>query len=1130
VSKRNPAPEPAPQPLIVRPGSALAAAEGKPNVVRRPLNKSEVLSIGLIMLAAFILRLLFLPAVGHATDIGTFEAWTNSIGTYGPSGFYGHAGFVDYPPGYMLVLWGVAGLHGLLAGLAGAHFDLLLYLVKLPAILADIGICYLTFLIARRMWNTSASLFVAGIVAFNPAIWFVSSVWGQADSVAAVFLVWAIYLALTDRFEFAWAALAFAVLIKPHPIAVAPLLALWQIRRQGLHWRLALIPVIGLAVAYLGSVAFAPNALPNDTIAWLWNQYGHGRDVYPFNSVNAFNLYSIAHDFWEPDSNPTLLGTVPWLSWIPTFFGAKGGPQWLWGLIIFGGLMLAVMFRQWRATSPATTEEDRERTLLFACFLAMLGYFMVLTRMHERYLFSAIALAPLVWNFGTVTRIATVVLSATFLINLRYALEYLKTPSQDLNPLLVHPLSLLNILVLFVLAATYLVEEFGAGLNQWLARGVRFVGRTAPQLVEGLVSLSRVDRWIVLGLTAGNCLWLFFGLSNPNKRIFDEIYYARSAQEYLQHKDVFEWTHPPLPKLAMAATAWFFQIFLPAFGAWLAHHGIAFGAFFVKNQVGDPVSSRVAVVIAGTLFVPLLYAFAKRLFASTPAALISVFLLLTSGFFYVHSRVALPEIYVALFSLAALYCGYRFWTSVQIVRRTDPNPYTPSVYFTTAAVALGIAAFVALEVNFFEYQYGSPAGPAVTFVIFAAFMLALGAACTWWALRERGQRESGKTIVYPDGTWSDGKNVSFPSGEKRSLKATINDADQRVTWSSDGAEAEEGDEKVNWWVEGSISGSRASEPIADQQRWGVWLVLTGLALGCAGASKWYGGFDLVVIWAVAAFVVAQQFGVLDSAAALLSSRRAQKPGVKPDVGPAPRRFAWGNPLGWRLPLFLGATILIAFAVYVLTYIPYFTLGKNFQDMLILQHSMYVYHHDTVATATHPYASKWWTWPFDLRPVSYYYDTFTGPKDPVQIVAEILALPNPFVWVAGVLTVPLAGFLAWRARAKGMLMLVFAYFVHWLPWMFSPRIDFQYNVFNNLAIVCLCTTYVLQRFWLWATAAPEDERGRRLASMLTIGGYLAACLLTFIFFYPLLSGQHIPQVQWQARMWLNGGAPGWWGWI
>jgi len=1083
------------------------------------LAKNEILGIAGLLAGAFVLRLLFLPAVGHTTDIGTFEAWTNAIGIYGLHGFYSHAGFVDYPPGYMLILWGVAGLHHALAGLAGPHFDLLLYLVKLPAVIADLGLCYLVFLIARRMWNTSASLFAAGIIAFNPAIWFVSAVWGQADSVAAVFLAWAIYLALTDRFEFAWLALAFAVLIKPHPIAVAPLLLLWQIRRQGLHWRLALIPIIGLGVAYLGSAPFAPNAHPLDTLAWLYGQYGHGRDVYPFNSVNAFNLYSIAHDFWQPDNQPTMLGTVPWLSWLPTLFGAKGGPQWLWGLIIFNGLMLAIMFRQWRGTqdSNGPAPQQSERVLLFACFLAMLGYFMVLTRMHERYLFSAIALAPLVWNLGPITRISTAVLSVTFLVNLTYALQYLKTPSQDLNPLLVHPLSLLNVLVLFVLAATFLVEEFGAGLNAWFARGVRLAGRTAPQLVEGLVALARADRLIVLGLTAGTCLWLFYGLSNPNERIFDEIYYARSAQEYLQHKDVFEWTHPPLPKLAMAATAWFFQIFLPAFGAWLVNHSMAFGAFFVKNRVGDPVSSRVAVVLAGTLLVPLLYAFAKRLFSSTAAALVAVFLLLTSGFFYVHSRIAVPEIYVALFSLAALYCGYRFWTSVQIVRRVDKITYPASNNFIAALVLLAIVSFVALETNFYQ----TASGQAVPLGIFIAFMLAMGGVCVWRALRERTQRETGKNVVYPDGTWADGTNVTFPSGEKRSLKgATLNDGEQRVTWNPDGAEAVEGGDKVTWWVEGSISGSTKTEPIADQQRWGVWLVLTGLALGCAGASKWYGAFDLFAIWCIGGFVIAQQFFAANPA----------KSAGKSDASSAPRRFVWGNPIGWRLPLFLGATLALAFGVYVLTYIPYFSLGKTFQDLLILQHSMYVYHHDTVATATHPYSSKWWTWPFDLRPVSYYYKTFTGPKDPVQIVAEILALPNPAVWIAGVITVPLAGLLAWRARHKGMLLVVFAYFVHWLPWMGSPRIDFQYNVFNNLAIICLCTTYVLQRFWIWADAVSQEDRTWRLTAQLAVGGYLVACLWMFMYFYPLLSGGHITQAQWQSRMWLSGGAPGWWGWI
>ena len=81
------------------------------------------------------------------------------------------------------------------------------------------------------------------------------------------------------------------------------------------------------------------------------------------------------------------------------------------------------------------------------------------------------------------------------------------------------------------------------------------------------------------------------------ERIFDEIYYARSAQEYIHHLPQFEWTHPPLSKLILTLGALVYRV--------------------------DPIGARLASALFGTLTVPLLYAFAKRLFSSTPAAITS---------------------------------------------------------------------------------------------------------------------------------------------------------------------------------------------------------------------------------------------------------------------------------------------------------------------------------------------------------------------------------------------------------------------------------------------------------------------------------------------------------------------------
>jgi len=979
---------------------------------RAPLSGREVQAVWIILIVGLLVRAVFMPMHGHETDIGTFESWMLSVIKYGIHDFYARAGFVDYPPGYMLVLAFFGAIYQFLS-----HFnlpvDLLRLTVKAPAVLADLGIAYLSFLIVRRTWGLTAGLWAMAIVVFNPAVWFVSAYWGQADSVAAVFLVWCVYLMLTERYEFAWLAFGLAVLIKPQPLVAAPALFVWQLRVNKTWWRLALVPVIGVAVAYLGSVAFAPNANPIHVLSWLYDRYHTGTALYPYNSCNAFNLYSTRLDFWQPDSK-----LIPNLSWFP------GWPQWAWGVTIVCAFVFAVVMREWRTIGSEYSQQEREGSLYMAVFLCLLGLFMFATRMHERYLFSALAFGPLIWNINVVNRVIYIILSGTFLVNLVYALEYLYSPSADLAPWLVHPLSILNVACLFVVAAAYLIPEIGESFDNAAKRTRSVVlgegqpKRLAPLAWEGLVGLTRVDYAWIAGLMAVTAVLLYTNIGRPAERIFDEIYYARSAQEYIHHLPQFEWTHPPLSKLILTLGALAYNV--------------------------DPIGARLASAFFGVLTVPLLYAFAKRLTSSTPASVAAIVLLLSSGYFYVQARIATPEIFVAFFALATIYCMYRFWIASQIVKR-------------------------------------------------------------------------GNECIFPDGSSIEGNEVEFDDGESIQLRgAKLVDVASKTSWSPDGARVEEDGNIIQWRRDGTIEGTVDGSPVRDTQPWIFWLCMTSLAVACVISSKWNGFFDLACIWAIALAVSLQR---------RLPWVPAKRAGATP-----PRRFVWGNAYGFHLPLFVAASVLITAIVYLLTYVPFFRDGSNafsahatLGDLWDLQKQMYWYHHNLVAT--HPYSSKWWTWPLELRPVSYYYHVFAGVQPPNQIVAEVLALPNPFMWLAQLITVPAAGVLAWRARHKGMLLCVAAYLFQWLPWIGSPRIDFQYNFYPDTAIICLCGAYVLHRLWLFA-ASSSTPRTLRAA----VVGYLAVCVLSFAFFMPVLDGAKMTWKQWDARIWYKDGAPRHVGWI
>ncbi|MBD5603873.1 MAG: hypothetical protein IAI48_02075, partial [Candidatus Eremiobacteraeota bacterium] len=217
-------------------------------------------------------------------------------------------------------------------------------------------------------------------------------------------------------------------------------------------------------------------------------------------------------------------------------------------------------------------------------------------------------------------------------------------------------------------------------------------------------------------------------------------------------------------------------------------------------------------------------------------------------------------------------------------------------------------------------------------------------------------------------------------------------------------------------------------------------------------------------------------------------------------------------------ILIAAMAFVGLSIYTLCYIPYFTLGHNLGDLVGLQSQMFGYHYDL--KATHPYGSKWWQWPFILRPISYYYHDFR-PRTMLQnnmacCVAEIIAIPNPAVWWGGLISVPFVAWLAVRELNKAYILLVTAYLLQWLPWITSPRVAFEYHFFPNLAIICLANAILLQRLWRYGTTL-KVERGWSWPKF-TVAGYMLVVVGLAAFFYPIWAGVHVPWNVWDARMW------------
>lgn len=655
----------------------------------------------LLLLAALLVRLCFLSFDGFHIDVQTFEAWTLTLRDLPFSSFYARAGFADYPPGYLYVLAFLARIYTII-GTGDTGYAVLHLLVKLPGIVFDLVNIGLTYMLVRRFVNEGRALFAAAFVAFNPAFIFISAYWGQVDSVAASFVLLtllAVDSGLRKRWKplrvgtLSWTALAISVLIKPAALLLAPLVLLWPLamRKKSTSGKMLALAgatglgiVIALSVTYLLALPFAPTQSPLGVASWLIQRYEFGSNVYPYNSINAFNVYSITQPFWVPDSNHPV--------------AALGLTQAAWGagLVVIATIAFAVRFVM-LATPLAALE---------AAALTLFTFFLLATRMHERYVFDAVLLLTILSGIERRYRLPAWLTSITLFINLIYSLQYLhvmtvSTPGVDprnLMPLISGPCSLINTVVLLYLALRYfsvfrddethsdlasdplrkVTPMVLRGLHSMRAWADRYILR--PNVGEGLAGFTRLDWLLSIGFALLSFAICIVNYAHPAEKIFDEIYYARSGEEYLKHVEQFEWTHPPLTKLIITLS-------MMLFGG--LHGGdTSYGWRFLN-------------VVVGAIMVAVLYAFTKRLSGSTLFAGVAAGFLTFDGFHFAQSRIATPEITVAFFCLLTLYTFYRFWTASEAApeQRADLSNRVLAAYLGAGFLAILIGFFVSFAVG-----------------------------------------------------------------------------------------------------------------------------------------------------------------------------------------------------------------------------------------------------------------------------------------------------------------------------------------------------------------------------------------------------------------------------------------------
>ena len=388
---------------------------------------AAVLGGGLVL--RLVLALVVFPGQGLSSDLAQFSSWAATLARTGPGGFYAAETSANYPPAFLWVLWPI--------GLLGGGVDLL----KLPAILADVGIAALLYAAGRRWLGERVGLLAAALYLLVPVTWYDSALWGQVDALGALVMLAAVFLLADGWSEPAAALGALAVLVKPQDtvvlVVIVPVLVRRHLLRPGSgpvpslpRWLRRFDPPAGSLLADRGPVRLATSAIaatvvalailvPFDIaryapasladvpvlgqLAGLAGLMVSDTGQFSVLTANAFNAWALVGPTplaaiigsgggsWTADSLPVIAG-------IPA---ATIGAALLIGtaLIVAGGLLV----------------RDGRMTIVLALAVMTFAFYALPTRVHERYLvpfFAPGALLAAAWLPAVAWYVALAVLDA----------------------------------------------------------------------------------------------------------------------------------------------------------------------------------------------------------------------------------------------------------------------------------------------------------------------------------------------------------------------------------------------------------------------------------------------------------------------------------------------------------------------------------------------------------------------------------------------------------------------------------------------------------------------------------------------------------------------------------------------
>ena len=299
-----------------------------------------------------------------------------------------------------------------------------------------------------------------------------------------------------------------------------------------------------------------------------------------------------------------------------------------------------------------------------------------------------------------------------------------------------------------------------------------------------------------------------------------------------------------------------------------------------------------------------------------------------------------------------------------------------------------------------------------------------------------------------------------------------------------------------------------------------WLLSSGIFLGLAASVKWNGlGYLLVIL---SFFVALYSIQKIDRHALRFTQTQTNRLRNQKTINNIQQKINVINAVPqWEYLMYFLAVPLL---VYVVIYIP--DLQFNTEYGFLEKHQQQVgFHQIMVEENEHPYCSKWYSWPFMIRPIGYFFsssDAIDAFGNKIMLFKDVHLFPNPFLYwfsTIAILTMLVQWLkLLWRWINQGIvshkfylfMFILLGYFANLLPWALVSRCLFLYHYQPASVFAFLALAWYLTQL----------TRSESLKYKFLAWGILTIIVVSFIYWLPIQLGIDLESDAFSRRMWFQ----------